>query len=357
MRWVIRLGLLFASVLALFGITELAYRHLIRIGRIKVSPYLYSDEMIKATEDLYDTDADENLGYRLKKNNFHHAAKTLKTGRLVYDVVYTTDKYRRRVTQKVLGETTGEDSPGSKEHLIVFGGSSAYGEGLNDSETLQYFLSQKLTDYSVLNYAVHGYGPNHMLALFESGDLTNEIRERKGIALYFFIDNHIERVLGSTRIPWAFYHPSWSSPYYYLDDQGVLVRDRSFATSRPFISELYKKYLSLKSKSSLLSVLDIHFPVRTTEKHLKLATEIFLKSKRLYQEQFDGELYVVFHPCSKKTDRSKKIKDMFKKKGIQTLDYTDFDCSPEFLLEEDLHPNAKLNEILADKIIKDLQVK
>lgn len=46
----------------------------------------------------------------------------------------------------------------SKKHILVSGDSVAWGDGVNDNETVTAFLSKKFTDYQTLNLGVNGFG-------------------------------------------------------------------------------------------------------------------------------------------------------------------------------------------------------
>lgn len=59
-------------------------------------------------------------------------------------------------TTNSMGFRSDEVDP-SKEHILVIGDSVAFGLGVNDDETVSYYLSQKLKKYQVLNLAVPGY--------------------------------------------------------------------------------------------------------------------------------------------------------------------------------------------------------
>lgn len=70
-------------------------------------------------------------------------AKTIYRGN-----IYTTNSH---------GFRSAEIDP-SKDHILILGDSVAYGSGVNDDETVSYFLSKKLQQFQVLNLAVMGYG-------------------------------------------------------------------------------------------------------------------------------------------------------------------------------------------------------
>ena len=80
------------------------------------------------------------------------AKKMLKDNpqKMVYDVTYTIDVNQRRVTP------TDSKLSKYKGKINVFGGSWVFGEGLNDNETLPYYLQKSFPDYKVTNFGFHG---------------------------------------------------------------------------------------------------------------------------------------------------------------------------------------------------------
>lgn len=64
----------------------------------------------------------------------------------------------------------------SNPRINIFGGSFTFGEGLEDNETLPYYLVRDIDGISVKNFGFHGYGAHHALAILESDrDMTGTI--------------------------------------------------------------------------------------------------------------------------------------------------------------------------------------
>ena len=51
-----------------------------------------------------------------------------------------------------------------QKSLNFFGGSFAFGFGLNDNETMPYLLQKYLKNWKIENYGINGYGVHQMLA-------------------------------------------------------------------------------------------------------------------------------------------------------------------------------------------------
>ena len=96
------------------------------------------------------------FGYRLSPG-IHTSGKLTKSGETIYDVVYTIgpDGYRKDVVSE-------------SYDAFIYGGSYVFGEGLNDNETLSYFLN-KNHGISAKNLGVHGYGLHQALYNIQQG--------------------------------------------------------------------------------------------------------------------------------------------------------------------------------------------
>jgi len=92
------------------------------------------------------------------------AKKNLKSNpdKMVYDITYNIDNNQRRITP------TDSKLSKYKGKINVFGGSWVFGEGLNDNETLPYYLQKIFPDYKVTNFGFHGWGPHNALYLLEN---------------------------------------------------------------------------------------------------------------------------------------------------------------------------------------------
>jgi len=111
-----------------------------------------------------------------------------------------------------------------------------FGLGVNDNETMPFYVGQYASRYRPYNYGVSGYGPHYMLAQLQRSDLTKEIDENHGMAIYTFIDHHIDRAIGTMRV-----YNQWEehAPFYTLDTHDRLVRKGDFTSGRPLVSFLY----------------------------------------------------------------------------------------------------------------------
>ncbi len=80
----------------------------------------------------------------------------------------------------------------NNKSVILFGGSFAWGRGLQEHQTFHYKLS-KLMKRTVYNRAICGWGTQHMLYQLLQNDFYNEISEPEYV-IYVFISNHVDRI-------------------------------------------------------------------------------------------------------------------------------------------------------------------
>ena len=134
---------------------------------------------------------DSITGYKAKPNV---RATSLKKNddEVLYDVSYTSNDFGYRHTPN--------SNTDSKHCLLFFGDSFTIGEGVNDDQTLPYFLNQH-AQLKVFNFGFHGYGNHQALALLKSGEVARITQGCEDyIAFYESLPGHIQRANGFS--PW-----------------------------------------------------------------------------------------------------------------------------------------------------------
>jgi len=266
----------------------------------------------------------------------------IKTGRLIYDVECSIDQYGRRITPLA--------AEGKRDKFILFFGCSfTYGDGVKDDQTLPFYVAERTARYMPYNYGFHGRGPFDILAELENINFQSEVREKNGILIYVFIDDHVHRAIGSSSVwGWKFH-----GVYYRQAEDGKLVRAGSFLTGKPFLTRIYQ----ILGKSRILRVLKISFPIRIRDPHIKLAASAIWQIKENFNAQYPrGEFYVLIYPSSQFGGR---LIDYLKGMGIRYLDYRHlfFNNDPRFRLPEgDDHPSALAHKTIAEKLVEDLEL-
>ena len=286
---------------------------------------------------------DPFLGYTLPKNALI-ADKVELGGQLLYQGTYTTDAYHRRVTPI--------DHPEQRHNFFLFFGCSmTFGLGVNDDETMPFYVAQYASRFRPYNYGVAGYGPHHMLAQLQRGNLTKEINEKHGIAVYTFIDHHIKRVLGAMR---EYTLSGVQVPIYALDAHDRLVRQESATFGRRLISFLSGGL----GKSQILTYYHITFPPMPgiREEHIRLTARIIEEARNAFHQQFpSAEFYVLLYPGVR---HGKDLIPYLAQAGIKYLDYSSFIDwpHPELTLQDSIHPTAHGHRLVAAQLAKDLGI-
>jgi hypothetical protein len=263
-------------------------------------------------------------------------------GKRRYQATYTTDAYHRRITPVNRREQR-------RHFLLFFGCSMTFGLGVNDNETMPFYVAQYASHYQPYNYGVSGYGPHYMLAQLQRGELTKEIPEHQGIAIYTFIDDHIGRAIGDMRD-----YNNWEqhAPFYTLDAHDKLVRQGDFTSGRPLLSFLYW----VMGKSQILQYYNVTFPPRIREEHIRLTARMIAEASTAFHQQFpSAEFYVLLYPGAR---RGKDIIPYLVEAGVKYLDYASLIAwpHPELTQADGGHPTAQGHKMVAAQLARDLRI-
>jgi len=156
---------------------------------------------------------DPHVGY-LPPRDASYRVTRICDDETIYRAQYTTDAAGNRLA----GTNTGNVNAPC---ILVVGGSFAYGEGVDDEETLAHSLwSADRGRHEVRNLGVPGFGANHVLAAVEGGLVEAAAACDVRHVIYLAISDHIGRVSGS---PAGSGDPD--GPRYTLTDDGGVRRD------------------------------------------------------------------------------------------------------------------------------------
>jgi hypothetical protein len=256
----------------------------------------------------------------------------------LYRVPYSIDSYGRRITPV-------EDSAPRPNYVLFFGGSYAFGEGVNDDETTPYYVSKVAPDYRAYNYGVGGYGPQHMLANLQRENITAEIEESQGLLIYIFINEHVLRAIGSMGI-----HVQRGEvmPYYYIDTDGKLKRNGDLVSGRPVLSVLY----NVVGSSQILKFFHFDLPLEPGDRDFQTTARIIEEARNVYREKFhNDQFYVLIFPGLGVPE----LLPYLDAAGVKYLDYSHLPqmYDEDFWLGEG-HPTAKAHRLVAEKLVQEL---
>ncbi len=281
---------------------------------------------------------DKDLGYKPKPNSTHTGIRT-KDGQVIYSITYSTDANSLRITP------IDSIKPRTK-YAQFYGCSMTFGEGVHNNETLPYYFAKFDSTYRSYNFAYSGYGPHQMLARLETENVKKIVKENTGIAFYVFINDHVNRVLGTLT---NFSYNGGEVPYFH-EVNNELKHDGLIKDTRKFRSWVFGQL----SKSNILKVFKIGYPFRITEKDYELTAEIMAQASRDYKKQFGNDnFYVIIYPT---TVDSSLIINLLKQKGVKVLDYSKLfnPLEKKYAIPYDEHPTALANEVLIKQLVKDI---
>ncbi len=202
------------------------------------------------------------------------------------DNYYTIDSSYRRVTP-------GEEKKKADSYVMLLGDSFGYGVGLNDDQTIAYYLGKLLPKQKVYNYSVPSVYPGELL---ERVNLIRrkELPEKKGIAVYFFSDYHILRSMGSISQV-----GSWGQekPYYYTGKNGEIRANGSFSQERP----IWTLLMTILQKSNTLNYFRYDFIPE--EKDWQFQALILRHIREVVRKVGAEKFYVVLSPKSYRAPR------------------------------------------------------
>ena len=255
---------------------------------------------------------DEYSGYKLSKN-FSNTVLKISNKDTIYKAYYETDSFHRR---KIEGNHYSDSN-----HLIFFGCSYTFGDGVSNSEIFPQLLKNFFKEkFSVYNYGVPGYGTQQMLTKLQFGEFEKEIVQKKGIAIYVYVPGIIPRNIG------AFSTFGWSNTYplYTVENHKLKYFKSSFEAS-PLRSKFYKIMNHFNTFKYLKNIKNFDHP-KVSNDHINLTSKIILESKKKYQKKFENsEFYVLIFPHSHGFDtNTEKLKNQLVSDGLDVLDFSRF---------------------------------
>lgn len=281
----------------------------------------------------------EGFGYR-PNPGVYTSRKLSSEGEEIYDVIYTIgdDGYRN-------------DIKNTDYTVYIYGGSFTFGEGLNDNETLSYYLFQN-HGISSKNVGIHGYGLHQALYNIEQ-DLVPQ-RE------------NIVNVLLTA--PWHALRSSCKKPYslgtpkYQIISTELQLVGTCSVSSVDSVISIIKKVLW---QSHVIALIKSVFQDKNemTESDIDLYIEIIREISRLSKNN-NSELIIAYMDASNKQlensgwSNESIITELSKFSTL--IDVTLADTSEEldarfYIHELDTHPSALANEHRANIIASQLQ--
>ena len=276
--------------------------------------------------------SDGDLGFvQNPEAQIRHIART--ENEVVYDAIYTFDRYSRRITP--VKKTASYD-----KFITLFGCSYAYGNALNDDQTINYNIAVQNKEFYPYNYAIGATGINSTLALVQKTDFSSQIPEKIGLFVEVYIGAHVDRAAGSLpSLQWLQY-----TPFYAVTADDKVERRGSFRTGRPiynFIMQLVARLFGSNILSGRI------FPSLTADDYTyycRLAEEV---RDTLKNKSPKSEFVIYVHPLER---LDPGLKSCFISRQIKFIEPVPLNPN-EYKIKYDGHPSAKANERIAKDLI------
>jgi len=287
-----------------------------------------------------------NVGYGIKHGDYSTIAtkQWLKTKEDIYQAQYSFYNGQR---------VTPNSNKQSHDFALFLGGSFAFGEGVNDNQTLPYYYNDALDKKRhARNYGVSGYGTHQVYTLAKNNIIKDpSIAKAENVdVFYWFIDAHILRANGVSE---------WdkSGPHYELNN-GVLTHLGQFKDTRSQRSFIKKLTELIWLNSAIYNSPHWRLRLLQNKKNMDLFLTLVKETDRLMKAK--GFNFVVLmqsgssfnSPLFDKKAYSEKVKQYFKAHNIQFIDINAFLLQQAKDIETlrikgDGHPNALFHKILA----------
>lgn len=334
-RW--RTGSLLAAALSLSLV-------MLDLAAGLLSPSAKNAGLFYTTDPKWWPPPDPILGFRPQPDTKVLATATF-DDTLVYRQTYNFDATAARVTPPA--------RVGADTYLFV-GDSFVFGQGLADDETLASQLA-RLNGQSIraVNLGVPGYGPNHIVRMFEAG-LVDRYKDRKVKAVVtWIIPAHLARVTGDG---------SWlgSSPRYVLEN------------GKPRFTGTFNEHRWRDPIAGLRYLLGEEFAFvdaigqkQRQDEQVELFVALLARLQEQVRETFGAPLVVVYSWPDENTQRPYgsiksfgllvSIIGRLRRLGMPMLSVDSqteqYDVS-QLLIPHDGHPNAFSNRLIAEGLKK-----
>jgi hypothetical protein len=265
------------------------------------------------------------------KPGTHTARRRTRSGETIYSVTYTLGNDGFRVTP---GQGDGP------ERINFFGCSVTFGEGLNDDETLPYFVSRS-GRYRVKNWAFSGYGPHQALAILQSDhDTSGSINVL---------------VTAPWQAPRSACLPTWTlgSPRFRVDAKGNVIRNGEC------VGKSDNVLLQVVSRSKLFKLYRRSQALQMTQdQQLELYLALVEKMHRLSFER--GQRFFVGFIKSNEGDFgydwNETIIARLRARGVAIVDLSLAAKAEQshvryYIHPLDKHPNPRANEVRAELLL------
>ena len=236
------------------------------------------------------------------------------------------------------------------KQMVLVGDSNTFGWGLNNDETLSYWLAKKFKQYRIYNFSEYGGGPHDNLKKLEDSKLLDKLPQNNGVMLFQFFSYYHLRVMGA--LNYMSWPESGKRPWYQISSEGVLQYKGVFKDR--WYSGLYDLLNYLKPE-----VIEYNFP-KVRDEDINLTFKIISKIKDIYKKKFpNNHFYILLMPNFYDDPIHKASKKYMRLFGIN---YIEMETLKEYLRKDssilfksDKHLTDKANEVIAQDVFNALE--
>jgi hypothetical protein len=228
-----------------------------------------------------------------------------------------------------------------KAHLILTGCSFVFGLGLDEDETMPFFLRSEFPSRNVRNLGVPGGGLHTALRYSEILPLKEFVPEEEGTFLYVMIEDHLNRFL----LRPGFVFSSWKNAPVYVAREGKIEFEGNLNEHFIFWKMKFLGFFGLLSLAKS--------PQSFSDQELEFFLNGVKELKRRYRVQFPrGKFAWTIHPLSRFRE-SARLEELAKKMDItpQLVPLALPEGASRYELR-DHHPNGLFNRMYADALAK-----
>lgn len=267
-----------------------------------------------------------------------------KDGRIVFEATYTADQHGRRVTPPPKGDQQAAKA------LLCFGCSYTFGYGVNDDQTMPARVAAQTTAYQVYNYGLEAAGPQQMLVQLYMPGIAEEVTQKQALAVFTFLHVHISRAVGTPRV---LRELGGRQPWFEWDDASQQLVRRGFLFDR-------RGPRSTATGSKLLDAVEDWYGEKLTKDDAWFTARLIIEAKKHFDRKFESlGFYVLVYPL-RDGPLTDHVIGLLKKDGVKILDYRPLLTTKinydEYFIPDDGHPQPKTHQLMADHLVKDLEL-
>lgn len=306
-------------------------------------------DLVKRTPKKESAGISDDVGYFYFRNQSINEILTYKE-QVIYDVDYNIDSNGYRLTLPI--------SDKNNQSIVFLGGSFVFGIGIEDAETLTSQMSLIDANRNYLNMGRGGYGPTHILGQVKT-ELDNILIFPPGALFIYhrFRGGHFERswpTISWYKIFNLIIHYRWNEHEKSLDKVGPMFGDHKI-----FLAYLYDFLLSSWFFESGIFNYEYIFADEMIEKECRVIKEIsrILREKSYRFILAEHPLHYEY-PSARFENADKIFRDCI---GNEFPIWTFQDLVQEAKInkkkfvvhpEHENHPNAQLNRLYAQELLK-----